>query len=100
VISLLRFAAFKNDAIGLTYEEHKGNNDPCPQPTKLAPPPPPAADQAIAACGGDAQEAVKALMVANDFLEAQLGELMAKISTGYARGRLPTARARREDPDV
>jgi hypothetical protein len=29
-----------------------------------------AADQAIAACGGDAREAVKALIVANDFLEA------------------------------
>lgn len=31
-----------------------------------------AADQAIAACGGDAREAVKALIAANDFLEAQL----------------------------
>jgi hypothetical protein len=30
-----------------------------------------ASDQAIAACGGDAREAVKALIVANDFLEAQ-----------------------------
>jgi hypothetical protein len=31
-----------------------------------------AADQAIAACGGDAREAVKALLVATDFMEAQL----------------------------
>ena len=31
-----------------------------------------AADQAIAACGGDAQEAVKALIVANQFLETDL----------------------------
>jgi hypothetical protein len=38
-----------------------------------------AADQAIAACGGDAREAVKALLVANEFLEAQ-------ISQGYLRG--------------
>jgi hypothetical protein len=38
-----------------------------------------AADQAIAACGGDAREAVKALLVANDFLELQ-------ISQGYLRG--------------
>jgi hypothetical protein len=59
-----------------------------------------AADQAIAACGGDAREAVKALLVANDFLEAQLHKLRAQISKGYARGRLPTARGRREDPDV
>lgn len=28
-----------------------------------------AADQAIAACGGDAREAVKALLIANEFLE-------------------------------
>jgi hypothetical protein len=59
-----------------------------------------AADQAIAACGGDANEAVKALLVANDFLEAQLDELRAKISRGYARGRLPAARVRKEDPNV
>jgi hypothetical protein len=51
-----------------------------------------AADQAIAACGGDAREAVKTLIVANDFLEAQLEELRSKVSTGYARGRLPPAR--------
>jgi hypothetical protein len=59
-----------------------------------------AADQAIAACGGDAKEAVKALLVANDFLEAELAELQAKVSKGYTRGRLPAARARKEDPDV
>lgn len=45
-----------------------------------------AADQAIAACGGDAREAVKALIVANDFLEAQLEGLRKQVSTGYARG--------------
>jgi hypothetical protein len=38
-----------------------------------------AADQAIAACSGDAREAVKALLVANEFLEGQ-------ISHGYLRG--------------
>jgi hypothetical protein len=31
---------------------------------------------------------VKALIVANDFLEVQLDELRAKVSTGCARGRL------------
>jgi hypothetical protein len=59
-----------------------------------------AADQAIAACGGDAREAVKALIVANDFLEVQLGDLRAKVSTGYARGRLPPARERKDEADV
>ncbi|QQO22634.1 hypothetical protein JJB98_23245 [Bradyrhizobium diazoefficiens] len=58
-----------------------------------------AADQAIAACGGDAREAVKALIVANDFLEAQLEGLRRKVSTGYARGRLPQARGQRGEPD-
>jgi hypothetical protein len=49
---------------------------------------------------GDANEAVKTLLVANDFLEAQLDELRAKISRGYARGWLPAARVRKEDPNV
>ncbi|HEV7255423.1 MAG TPA: hypothetical protein VGN97_20275 [Mesorhizobium sp.] len=44
-----------------------------------------AADQAIQACGGDPREAVKALIVANGFLEDQL----ASISYGYARGKVP-----------
>jgi hypothetical protein len=58
-----------------------------------------AADQAIAACGGDAREAVKALIVANGFLEVQLDELRAKVSTGYARGRLPPTRDRKDEAD-
>lgn len=59
-----------------------------------------AADQAIAACGGDARAAVKALIVTVDFLEAQIAELRAKVSTGYARGRLSRARERKDDTDV
>ncbi len=47
-----------------------------------------AADQAIAACGGDAREAVKALIVANQFLETELEKLRAATATGYARGKL------------
>jgi hypothetical protein len=47
-----------------------------------------AADQAIAACDGDAREAVKALIVANAFLETELEQLRASVSTGYARGKL------------
>jgi hypothetical protein len=59
-----------------------------------------AADQAISACGGDAREAVKALLVANDFLEQQLDQLRTKVSTDYARGRLPAARERKDEEDV
>ena len=45
-----------------------------------------ATDQAIAACEGDARDAVKALIVAHEFLEAQVAELQADVSKGYARG--------------
>jgi hypothetical protein len=55
-----------------------------------------AADQAIQACGGDAREAVKALLVALDFLEAQAAELRAAVSAGYARGRFELACDRKE----
>jgi hypothetical protein len=47
-----------------------------------------AADEAIVACGGDAREAVRALIVANYFLETDLEKLRAAASTGYARGKL------------
>ncbi|MGY4432789.1 hypothetical protein ACVWWO_005266 [Bradyrhizobium sp. F1.13.1] len=55
-----------------------------------------AADQAIAACGGDAREAVKALIVANGFLEAQVDELRAAVSKGYSRGRHKAQRDRKD----
>ena len=45
-----------------------------------------ATDQAIAACGHDARKVVNALIVANDFLEAQLDGLRKKVSTGHAGG--------------
>ena len=47
-----------------------------------------AADLAIATCGGDAREAIKALIVANHFLETELEKLRSAVSTGYARGQL------------
>jgi hypothetical protein len=46
-----------------------------------------AVDQAIAACGGDARETVKALIVANGFLETENEVLRASVSAGYSRGR-------------
>lgn len=46
-----------------------------------------AADQAIAACGGDARAAIKALIVANGFLETENEALRASVSAGYSRGR-------------
>lgn len=49
-----------------------------------------ATDQAIAACGGNARDAVKALIVANEFLELEVCELMQAVSHAYARGRFKT----------
>jgi hypothetical protein len=54
-------------------------------------------DQAIAACGGDARQAVTALIVANEFLEAQVRELQAAVSNGYSRGKFePVPRDRKD----
>jgi hypothetical protein len=56
-----------------------------------------ATDQAIAACGGDARQAVTALIVANEFLETQVRELQAAVSNGYARGKFqPVPRDRKD----
>jgi hypothetical protein len=49
-----------------------------------------AADQAIAACGGDVRDALKALIVANEYLESEICELMQAVSRAYARGRFKT----------
>jgi hypothetical protein len=56
-----------------------------------------ATDQAIAACGGNARDAVKALIVANEFLEAQMKALQAAVSTGYARGKFESVPRDRKD---
>ena len=44
-------------------------------------------DQAIAACGGDVRATIRALIVANEYLESEVGELMKAVSHAYARGR-------------
>jgi hypothetical protein len=48
----------------------------------------------VAAVGG-AREAVKALIVANGFLEEQIAKLQAAVSTGYSRGRFDMPRDRK-----
>jgi len=47
-----------------------------------------AADQVIAACDGDVRAAVCALIVAKGLLEAELNDVYASASRGYARGRV------------
>ncbi len=62
-----------------------------PQPRSADPDPMElATDEAIAACGGNARDAVKALLVANEYLESEVCELMQAVSHAYARGRLKT----------
>jgi hypothetical protein len=46
-----------------------------------------ALDQAIAACDGNLRATIRALIVANDFLESEVSELMKAVSHAYARGR-------------
>lgn len=44
-----------------------------------------AADQAIAACGGDLRGAIRALILANEYLEYEVRELIKAVSRGYPR---------------
>jgi len=46
-----------------------------------------AVNQAISACGGGVRATIRALIVANDYLETEVGELMKAVSHAYARGR-------------
>lgn len=46
-----------------------------------------AVDQAISACGSDLRATIRALIVANEYLETEVGELMKAVSHAYARGR-------------
>jgi hypothetical protein len=47
-----------------------------------------AADQAIAACDGDMRAAIRALIMANEYLEMELSEVYAAVSRGYTRGEV------------
>ena len=49
-----------------------------------------AVNQAIDACGGDLRATIRALILANDYLENEVGELMKAVSHAYARGRFQT----------
>jgi protein-disulfide isomerase-like protein with CxxC motif len=49
-----------------------------------------AVEQAIAVCDGDARAAIRALIVANNFLESEIAELMKAVSHAYTRGRFRT----------
>jgi hypothetical protein len=47
-------------------------------------------DQAIIACDGDMRATIRALIVANSYLESEVNELMKAVSHAYVRGRFHT----------
>ena len=47
-------------------------------------------DQAIATCNGDLRATIRALIVANKYLECEVSELMKAVSHAYVRGRFNT----------
>jgi hypothetical protein len=51
-----------------------------------------ACDQAIAMCGGNMRGAIKALIMANEYLEHELQELQALVSGGLTRTGEPRAK--------
>jgi hypothetical protein len=50
-----------------------------------------ACDQAIAMCDGNMRSTIKALIMANEYLEAELQELQAAVSDDCAPASLPRA---------
>ena len=48
-------------------------------------------EEAIATCGGDVRAALRATLIANAYLEAEIERLTEAISTGFARGRMRKA---------
>jgi hypothetical protein len=55
-----------------------------------------AADEVIATCGGNAREAVKALLVANASLEREVALAAPAVSYGFSRGWHRRKRSRTE----
>jgi hypothetical protein len=51
-----------------------------------------ACDQAITMCGGNMRGAIKALIMANEYLEQELQELQALVSGGLTRTGAPRAK--------
>ena len=49
-----------------------------------------AIDDAITACAGDLRATIGALIVANNYLETEVGELMKAVSHAFVRGRFTT----------
>jgi hypothetical protein len=87
---------------GLTPIEQKENIDLPPARSSVMSAPPSlsdnshyeqACDQAIAMCDGNLRSTIKALIMANEYLEIELEELQAAVSAGCVPGKLPSSNA-------
>jgi hypothetical protein len=58
-----------------------------------------AVDEAIAICDGDVRAALRASLVANSFLTAEMERLDNAVSFGFTRGKLSPARGASEKLD-
>ena len=56
-------------------------------------------DQAIALCGGDMRAALRAILLANAFLEAEIARLTRAVSIGFTRGKMSPSRRASETLD-
>ena len=56
-----------------------------------------AADEAIAVCGGDVRAVLKAMIVANEFLESEVSELMKAVSRAGDFKPIPADRNEHHD---
>jgi len=52
-----------------------------------------ACDQALAMCDGNLRSTIKALIMANEYLELELRELQAAVSNDFAPTGLPRAKS-------
>jgi hypothetical protein len=52
-----------------------------------------ACDQAIAMCDGNLRSTIKALLMANEYLEAELQDLQAAVARDAAPARLPRSKS-------
>jgi hypothetical protein len=52
-----------------------------------------ACDQAIAMCDGNLRSTIKALIMANEYLEAELNELQAAVSSGCVAAKSQPAKS-------
>jgi hypothetical protein len=66
----------------LSSEAHPKTPDDCELDAAI--------DQAIDACGGNQRDTIGALIVANNFLESEVAELMKAVSHAFVRGRFGT----------